>query len=38
MERLRARLAATPIDTGFAGDIGRLRELEEPVDDPWPGR
>lgn len=34
---LRTKFAATPVDAEFAADIRRLRELEEPVDDPWRG-
>jgi prevent-host-death family protein len=34
-ETLRARLAATPVDPGFAAEIARLRELEPPIGDPW---
>ncbi len=29
-------LAETPVDPGFAHDIGALRRLETPVEDPWP--
>ena len=29
-------LADTPVDPGFAQDINTLRELEAPVEDPWP--
>jgi prevent-host-death family protein len=35
---LQALLRETPVDAGFASDIGRLREAEEPVGDPWPSR
>jgi prevent-host-death family protein len=35
---LRTKLAETPADPELAADLGRLRELEEPVDDPWPAR
>jgi prevent-host-death family protein len=31
---VRAILAATPVDAGFAGDITNMRELEEPVAEP----
>jgi prevent-host-death family protein len=34
---LRAKLAETPVDTEFAADVKRLRELEAAVEDPWPG-
>lgn len=37
LNALRAKLATTPVDAGFGADIGRLRELEEPADDPWRG-
>ena len=33
-ETLKARLAATPVDPGFANDLRLLRELEAPVDNP----
>jgi len=36
-ELVRARLEATPVDDGFAADIGQLRAREQPVEDPWPG-
>ncbi len=29
-------LAGTPVDDGFAVDIGQLRSLEAAADDPWP--
>jgi prevent-host-death family protein len=29
-------LAETPVDPRFAQDIGELRRLEAPVEDPWP--
>ncbi len=37
-DALRAKLAATPVDAGFAADVARLRELEPPVEDPWPSQ
>ncbi len=37
-DALRRRLAETPVDTGFAADIARLRELDAPVEDPWPSQ
>jgi len=36
-DALRARLADTPVDAGLAADIARLRELEDPAEDPRPG-
>jgi prevent-host-death family protein len=35
-DALRKRFLDSPVDAAFAGDIGRLRELETPVEDPWP--
>ncbi len=32
-DALRTRLAATPVDAGFAADVARLRALEAPVED-----
>jgi prevent-host-death family protein len=37
-EALRARLAETPVDAEFAIDVARLRELEAPARDAWPGQ
>lgn len=31
---VRAILAGTPVDAGFADEIDRMRELEEPVAEP----
>lgn len=32
---LRTKLMQTPVDADFAEDVGRIRQLEEPVDAPW---
>ncbi len=32
---VRAKLVETPVDDEFAADLGRVREAEAPVDDPW---
>ena len=37
-DALRAKLAATPIDAGFATDLAQLRALEAPTEDPWPSQ
>jgi prevent-host-death family protein len=37
-EAIQALLRQTPVDAGFATDVARLREAEEPVEDPWPGQ
>jgi antitoxin (DNA-binding transcriptional repressor) of toxin-antitoxin stability system len=29
-------LRQTPVDDGFADDLRQLRELEMPIEDPWP--
>lgn len=34
-DRLRAILAATPVDADFAADLAALREAEAPESDPW---
>jgi len=34
-ETLRAILAATPVDGGFAADIASMRDAEAAVGDPW---
>jgi prevent-host-death family protein len=34
-ETLRAIVADTPVDDGFAADVARARDAEEPADDPW---
>jgi prevent-host-death family protein len=34
-ETLRAILAATPVDDGFAADIASMRDAEASVGDPW---
>jgi prevent-host-death family protein len=34
-QAIRRLLRATPVDTGFAADVGRLRELEAPDGEPW---
>jgi len=36
-EVVQALLRETPVDADFAADLARLREAEEPVEDPWPG-
>jgi prevent-host-death family protein len=33
--KLRALLAATPVDKGLGTEIAELREAEAPVGDPW---
>ena len=35
-ELLRTVLADTPVDDDLAADIARLRELQDPEEDPWP--
>jgi prevent-host-death family protein len=35
-DALRTKLAETPVDDDFAADIARVRELEPPIEDPWP--
>jgi prevent-host-death family protein len=37
-DTLRTTLAETPVDDEFAADMARLRELEAPAEDPWPGQ
>lgn len=34
-ETLRAILADTPVDEGFAAEIADLRRSERPIDDRW---
>jgi len=34
-ETLRAILADTPVDGGFAADIASMRDAEAKVGDPW---
>jgi prevent-host-death family protein len=36
-DQVLAMLKETPVDAGFAADIARIREAEEPVEGPWPG-
>jgi prevent-host-death family protein len=34
-ETLRAILADTPVDGGFAADIASMRDAEATIGDPW---
>jgi prevent-host-death family protein len=34
-ETLRRIFAATPVDDRWAAELREMREMEEPVDDPW---
>ena len=37
-ESLRALLAETPVDKGFAKDVAAMRAAEESVEDHWDAR
>jgi prevent-host-death family protein len=32
---VRSKLVETPVDDQFSADVKRLRQAEEPVEDPW---